>query len=85
MKGDVANEVETEQMVHDASVSGFDQGRYTSYVQLRGSVPTHWSQDISKMVPKPPILLDLSDAFSQTAGLQYRYICLTYFTCFSIQ
>jgi hypothetical protein len=60
--------VETEQMVHDASVSGFHQGRYTSYVQLRGSVPTHWSQDISKMVPKPPILLDLSDAFSQTAG-----------------
>jgi hypothetical protein len=58
-------------MVHDASVSGFDQGRYTSYVQLRGSVPTHWSQDISKMVPKPPILLDLSDSFSQTAGRDY--------------
>jgi hypothetical protein len=71
IKGDVANEVETEQMVHDASVSGFDQGRYTSYVQLRGSVPTHWSQDISKMVPKPPILLDLSDSFSQTAGRDY--------------
>lgn len=65
----MANEVETEQMVHDASISTFNQGRFTSYVQLRGSVPTHWSQDISKMVPKPPILLDLSDAFSQTAGL----------------
>ncbi len=68
----MANEVETEQIVHDASVSGFDQGRFTSYVQLRGSVPTHWSQDVSKMVPKPPILLDLSDAFSQTAGTPTR-------------
>ena len=67
-QGDVANEVETEQIVHDASVSGFDQGRFTAYVQLRGSVPTHWSQDVSKMVPKPPISLDLSDSFSQTAG-----------------
>ena len=70
----MANEVETEQMVHDASVSGFDQGRYTSYTQLRGSVPTHWSQDIAKMVPKPPILLDLSDAFSQTAGNYHKFL-----------
>ncbi|KZS16333.1 polyphosphoinositide phosphatase [Daphnia magna] len=77
-EGDVANEVETEQMVHDASVSGFQQGRYTSYVQLRGSVPTHWSQDISKMVPKPPILLDLSDAFSQTAAEHFNQLLRRY-------
>lgn len=38
-QGDVANEVETEQMVHDASVSDFTQSRFTSFVQMRGSIP----------------------------------------------
>lgn len=54
-KGDVANEVETEQIVYDASLTSFQRGRYTSYLQCRGSVPGLWSQDISSMVPKPPI------------------------------
>lgn len=54
-KGDVANEVETEQIVHDASVMSFTAGSYSSYVQVRGSVPLYWSQDISTMMPKPPI------------------------------
>jgi len=76
--GDVANEVETEQIVHDSSVSSFVRGRYTSYVQLRGSVPTHWSQDVAKMVPKPPILLDLSDAFSQTAAEHFNQLLRRY-------
>ncbi|EDO26164.1 predicted protein, partial [Nematostella vectensis] len=43
-EGFVANEVETEQIVHDASVLSFHSGRFTSYVQIRGSVPTFWSQ-----------------------------------------
>ncbi|MEQ2172370.1 hypothetical protein GOODEAATRI_020328 [Goodea atripinnis] len=55
LKGDVANEVETEQIVHDASVMSFTAGSYSSYVQVRGSVPLYWSQDISTMMPKPPI------------------------------
>lgn len=38
-QGDVANEVETEQMVHDASVSDFTQSNFTSFVQMRGSIP----------------------------------------------
>lgn len=54
-QGDVANEVETEQIVHDASVMSFTAGSYSSYVQVRGSVPLYWSQDISTMMPKPPI------------------------------
>lgn len=51
----MANEVETEQIVIDASVSLMDKARLTSFVQLRGSIPLHWSQDVAKMVPKPPI------------------------------
>lgn len=54
-QGDVANEVETEQIVCDASVMSFTAGSYSSYVQVRGSVPLYWSQDISTMMPKPPI------------------------------
>jgi hypothetical protein len=68
LQGDVANEVETEQIVHDSGVSSLMCGHFTSFVQLRGSVPAHWSQDISKMVPKPAITLDLSDPFAETAG-----------------
>lgn len=55
LQGDVANEVETEQIVHDASVMSFTAGSYSSFVQVRGSVPLYWSQDISTMMPKPPI------------------------------
>ncbi|XP_073708960.1 polyphosphoinositide phosphatase [Garra rufa] len=54
-EGDVANEVETEQIIHDASVMSLTAGSSSSCVQVRGSVPLYWSQDISTMMPKPPI------------------------------
>jgi hypothetical protein len=63
--GDVANEVETEQIVSDGS-------RMSSFVQIRGSIPAHWSQDISKMVPKPPISLDIPDPYAVTAGRHFE-------------
>ena len=50
----MANEVETEQILHDASLSSLGKSHFTSFVQLRGSVPALWSQD-PKQVPKPPI------------------------------
>jgi hypothetical protein len=33
---------------------------YTSFVQHRGSIPLHWSQDNSAMTPKPPIICTFS-------------------------
>ncbi|XP_023722312.1 polyphosphoinositide phosphatase isoform X3 [Cryptotermes secundus] len=77
-EGDVANEVETEQMVHDSCVSSLSSGRFSSFVQLRGSVPSHWSQDISKMVPKPAISFDLSDPFCETAGEHFNQLLHRY-------
>ncbi|XP_028173128.1 polyphosphoinositide phosphatase [Ostrinia furnacalis] len=68
MHGDVANEVETEQIVHDSMVSSFKSGRFSSFVQMRGSIPSYWSQDVSKMVPKPAISIDLSDPFAEIPG-----------------
>ncbi|XP_028996686.1 polyphosphoinositide phosphatase isoform X2 [Betta splendens] len=70
-EGDVANEVETEQIVHDASVTSFTAGSYSSYVQVRGSVPLYWSQDISTMMPKPPIRLDQADPYAHVAALHF--------------
>ncbi|KAM4772020.1 polyphosphoinositide phosphatase [Rhinophrynus dorsalis] len=70
-EGDVANEVETEQIVHDASVMSFTAGSYSSYVQVRGSVPLYWSQDISTMMPKPPITLDQADPYAHVAAFHF--------------
>ncbi|XP_054714497.1 polyphosphoinositide phosphatase-like [Uloborus diversus] len=77
-KGDVANEVETEQIVFDSTVSSFTMGRFTSFVQMRGSIPSQWSQDISKMVPKPPIMLDVADPFCYVAGQHFNGLLRRY-------
>jgi hypothetical protein len=62
-RGYVANDVETEQIVSDAATTSFhapgptlfSNPNYTSYVQHRGSIPLHWSQDNSGVTPKPDI------------------------------
>lgn len=54
-EGYVANEVESEQIVHNGSISSFERGYFTSFVHTRGSIPCFWSQD-PKAVPKPPIV-----------------------------
>ncbi|XP_076239443.1 polyphosphoinositide phosphatase FIG4 [Calliopsis andreniformis] len=76
--GDVANEVETEQIVHDSGVSSLSKGRFSSFVQMRGSVPGHWSQDVSKMVPKPTITCDLPDPYVETAGAHFNQLLKRY-------
>ncbi len=50
-EGHVANEVESEQLLEDG------RGALASYVQLRGSVPVHWTQRTAIAVPRPPIVL----------------------------
>ena len=69
-EGHVANEVETEQVVHDASTTIHDSGRYTSFLQLRGSVPSFWSQDLSQVI-KPGIIIDRASPFSTPAALHF--------------
>jgi phosphatidylinositol 3,5-bisphosphate 5-phosphatase len=44
--GAVANDVETEQIVWECSSSrNFNFGKFSAFVQRRGSVPLFWSQD----------------------------------------
>jgi hypothetical protein len=56
-KGRVANDVETEQVVSNEE-SGIDpcMGQISSVVQHRGSIPLFWSQEISRLSPKPDII-----------------------------
>lgn len=77
-EGYTANEVETEQIVHDGNISSFRYGLYTSFVQLRGSVPTYWSQNIVKIAPKPPINIDLKDPFFEAAGKHFNNLLYDY-------
>lgn len=72
-EGFVANEVETEQIVHNASISSFEKGYFTSFVFCRGSIPLFWSQD-PKQVPKPPINIDIVDPFATVAAKHFKQL-----------
>ncbi|KAK1755943.1 Polyphosphoinositide phosphatase [Echria macrotheca] len=77
--GYVANDVETEQIVSEALTTSFHapgpkffaSPAYTSYVQHRGSIPLHWTQDNTGVTPKPPIELNLVDPFYTAAALHF--------------
>ncbi|TRY78581.1 hypothetical protein TCAL_11221 [Tigriopus californicus] len=77
-QGDVANEVETEQIVVDSTVLDLHRAKMTSFVQIRGSVPSHWSQDVTKMVPKPQIFFELSDPHGRTSGNHFNNLMENY-------
>ncbi|AET37775.1 phosphatidylinositol-3,5-bisphosphate 5-phosphatase Ecym_2016 [Eremothecium cymbalariae DBVPG len=77
--GYVANEVETEQIVSDMVLTSFhapgamyyDNDRYTSFVQHRGSIPLFWSQEASNLTAKPPIEINVMDPFYSSAAKHF--------------
>ncbi|AAS51725.2 ADL195Cp [Eremothecium gossypii ATCC 10895] len=77
--GYVANEVETEQIVSDMVLTSFhapgnmyyDNDRYTSFVQHRGSIPLFWSQEASNLTAKPPIEINVMDPFYSAAAKHF--------------
>ncbi|KAI1610784.1 phosphatidylinositol-bisphosphatase [Exophiala viscosa] len=77
--GYVANDVETEQIVSEMSTSSFHapgpvlfaNSKYTSYVQHRGSIPLHWTQEATGVTPKPSIHLNVVDPFFSAAALHF--------------
>lgn len=78
-RGNVANEIETEQIVSDMLTTSFHDPkfgfylnpRFTSFVQHRGSIPLYWTQDLNRL-PKPPIEINLSDPFYQSSALHFN-------------
>ncbi|KAF9649675.1 hypothetical protein BDM02DRAFT_3094328 [Thelephora ganbajun] len=92
-EGNVANEVETEQIVSEALTTPFHfpakhqagSGRrpnpkYTSYVQYRGSIPVYWTQDTTSMSPRPPIEISVVDPFYTAASLHFDNLFQRYGT-----
>ena len=61
--GSVANDVESEQIVEDA------RGALSAYVQLRGSIPAHWTQRTALALPRPPIVAQPRDPTHAPARL----------------
>jgi hypothetical protein len=53
--GFVANYVEIEQVVINHSLSQDTRPVCSSFIQMRGSVPTYWMQKPSIAIPKPSI------------------------------
>jgi len=53
--GKVANDVETEQILAKGNCGRYYNENFSSFVQIRGSIPLFWSHDTIGMTPKPPI------------------------------
>ncbi|KAI5993402.1 SacI homology domain-containing protein [Pisolithus marmoratus] len=91
-EGNVANEVETEQIVSEALTTPFyvpssehrsrrqPSPRYTSYVQYRGSIPISWTQDTTSMSPRPPIEISVVDPFYTAASRHFNDLFARYGT-----
>ncbi|KAL4063987.1 SacI homology domain-containing protein [Scleroderma yunnanense] len=91
-EGNVANEVETEQIVSEALTTPFyfpsstDHSRrqpnphYTSYVQYRGSIPIYWTQDNTNLSPRPPIEISVIDPFYTPAARHFNDLFARYGT-----
>ncbi|KAH9834386.1 SacI homology domain-containing protein [Rhodofomes roseus] len=93
-EGNVANEVETEQIVSETLTTPFyypaqrtpdgeHQGRrpspnFTSYVQYRGSIPVYWAQETNSMSPKPPIEISVMDPFYTAASRHFADLFARY-------
>jgi hypothetical protein len=54
-EGNVANFVETEQIVYDINKSFDDKPVFSSFVIVRGSIPLFWTQDPNLLKGKPEI------------------------------
>lgn len=76
-QGKVANDVEHEQIIHDESRSASD-GIFSSFLQIRGSIPTFWTQESSVTMPKPPIELNRVDPTYTATQLHFEDLMKRY-------
>eukprot|EP00934_Nitzschia_sp_Nitz4_P008021 Nitzschia sp. Nitz4//scaffold1_size375055//278359//282522//NITZ4_000307-RA/size375055-augustus-gene-0.689-mRNA-1//1//CDS//3329541138//8011//frame0 len=76
-QGKVANDVEHEQILHDESISSTN-GLFSSFLQVRGSIPTFWTQESSVTMPKPPIELNRVDPSYTATQLHFEDLIKRY-------
>ncbi|EAN34142.1 SacI-like proteiny domain protein [Theileria parva strain Muguga] len=73
--GQVANDVETEQILHDWSMSR----SISSFVLVRGSIPIFWSQDPSEsFLKKPPIIYSQNDPTNSSVRSHFMELLSSY-------
>ena len=75
-RGKVANDVEHEQIIHDETPGA--EGVFSSYLQVRGSIPTYWTQESSVTMPKPPIVLNRVDLTYNATQLHFQDLIRRY-------
>jgi len=73
--GMVANDVEMEQTIHAHDVG---EGLFSSFLQVRGSIPTFWTQETSVTMPKPPIVLNRIDPTYAATQLHFADLMKRY-------
>eukprot|EP00756_Hemistasia_phaeocysticola_P044745 Hpha_TRINITY_DN18533_c0_g1::TRINITY_DN18533_c0_g1_i1::g.195175::m.195175 len=81
--GHVANQMEIEQIVYDASSLslGGTYGLFSSVVQVRGSIPIYWHQPTSDQKvhkPRPPIKLGRTDMVNAATKLHFAHLFSAY-------
>ncbi|EFA81303.1 Putative sac domain-containing inositol phosphatase 3 [Heterostelium album PN500] len=76
--GHVANDVETEQIVQEPLSGNTRQAQFTSYVQVRGSIPLYWEQDNNIITPKPPIQMQRMEPFFASTILHFQHLFRRY-------
>eukprot|EP00754_Rhynchopus_humris_P017260 Rhum_TRINITY_DN14550_c19_g1::Rhum_TRINITY_DN14550_c19_g1_i1::g.97258::m.97258 len=82
--GNVANHIETEQICYDSSSLALcgTLGLYSSFIQLRGSVPTYWYQPrlVEQNRLRPPIKLGRGDPWNRATKLHFAHLFASYGT-----
>ncbi len=76
-EGYVANDVEVEQIVH---AEGAGEGVFSAFLQMRGSIPTFWTQESGVTIPKPPIVLSRVDTTYFATQLHFADLLTRYST-----
>ena len=78
--GKVANDVEVEQILQlDGPYDGV-HASFVSFTQMRGSIPTYWSQEVSVTNPKPPVIRGTMDSERGASRAHFRDLICRYGT-----
>lgn len=77
-EGEVANDVETEQILEEISTSCPEKPIISSYVHIRGSVPIYWYQEQNGILPKPDIKVNYSDVFFESTKKHFMKLIERY-------
>ena len=77
-RGHAANDVETEQLLHDRSSGDAREGQFVSYVTMRASIPVHWTQESNPIIAQPAIVMQKLDPLHRSTRLHLQDVWRRY-------